>query len=154
MFDNDILKIVEVDLRAGLASTVEDVNPLFRTIERSFPTTGNRISWDGLSDVRRADVFPARSGGRHASEVQRRLEAHRATLAGWLESAGVAADVEVVWLGDDTSMGLRMPLGLLLDRFPALFSLPQHSYVVPIDGIWCLNYVMEGALYFGFSADL
>lgn len=154
MFDEDIMEIADVDLKAGVAAIVHHVAPVFQSIERHFPTTGNRISWDELPEVRQADVFPARSGARHAHEVQQQLERQRATLASWFGGAGLADQVEATWVGDGTSIGLRLSIGLLLERFPALFSLPQHSYVIPTDGLWCLNYVMEGALYFGFSADL
>ena len=45
-----------------------------------------------------------------------------------------------------------MTIGTLLECFPEIFALPQHTYVLPETGSWCLNYTMEGQLFFGVAA--
>lgn len=150
MFDDDILESVDAELKAGLVFTVDNVAPYIQAIERGFPMAMNRIAWEKRPDAQKLEVFPVRSGERHANEVERRLESLRGDVVKWL--AQIEPSIEVVWIGDDTDIGLKMPLGCLLDRFPALFALPQHSYVVPTDGSWCLNYVMEGELFYARSS--
>jgi hypothetical protein len=71
----------------------------------------------------------------------------------WLRDEGILTGEEVVWVGDSTDFGLCMTAATLLECFPRLFSLPQHSYALPRDGSWCLNYVMEGELFFARAPE-
>jgi hypothetical protein len=76
------------------------------------------------------------------------LAEHKMAVKSWFDEAGVESAAHVVWIGDNTDIALEMSAEALLEFFPVLFSFPQHSYVLPADGAWCLNYVLEGELFF------
>ena len=107
----------------------------------------DRIAWDKVATKRSADVLPQPMQV-SSDDLQARLSEHRGRVRRWFAEAGVEPTQPVVWLGDMTDIALQLSSGDLLDLFPVLFSLPQHSYALPPDASWCLNYVMEGELFF------
>jgi len=148
MFDDDIQELIAAWLASGTIRPFDDGQPVFDTIERQFPIGLNRIAWEKVSSKQREEIFPVASGGKQPEDVERRLGACRERVASWLRTDGVALDAEIVWVGDNTDGGLSMTVETMLACFPKLFSLPQHAYVLPLDGAWCLNYVMEGELFY------
>jgi len=147
-----MFKYIEERLRseidAGRISIVTDVEPWFDRIGSRFPTGINRIAWEKVANKAQVEVF-SETRAVNSDELEVILGRHRSTIIEWFDRKGVDLDSEVVWLGDDTDVGLRMQVKVLVQYFPVLFSLPQHSYVLPLVGTWCMNYVMEGELFFG-----
>jgi len=125
-----------------------DPEPWFDAINARFPVGMNRIAWE---KVARKDWIAVLASPRQiaSDELERLLAIQRSTVEKWLLEANVALDSDVGWIGDSADKGLRMKCDLMLDRFPLLMSFPQHSYVLPVSADWCLNYVMEGDLFFG-----
>ena len=145
--DEDILAAVSDALRRGDLAVV-DASRWFDEIERAFPAGYNRILWERVPGAELSLVL-ATPRQIHADELAERLAMQRATVEGWLRTRQAPPAGDVVWIGDSTDFGLRMAEDVMLREFPALMSLPQHSYFFPEDMGWCLNYLMEGELRFG-----
>jgi len=60
-------------------------------------------------------------------------------------------ETEVLFMGDSVSFVLRMTLMTLSQYSPNLFSYPQHVYVIPEGGEWCMSYTFEDDLFFGLA---
>ncbi len=138
---------LDPQIRSGELIIVPDTGPFFDVLAERFPIGLNRISWEELNKKKHIDVI-ARPREITSDELRSLLSAHRALIRHWLDSEAIAQNTEVMWIGDDTEVGLKMTRETLLDLFPVLFSFPQHSYALPADGAWCLNYIMEGELFF------
>ena len=116
-------------------------------IEPSF----HRIDWEYVGEHKFEDVLGI-ADGRAISFIEQieKLGLIRNHLEK-LVSGGV--DEKIVWIGDGCDLRLAMKKETFLDCYPILFASPQHSYVLPLSCDWCLNYTMEGHLYFGYSAN-
>ena len=124
-----------------------ETQSVFDVIEKRFPAGLNRIAWEKVSSKQYEEIFPVATGGKKTEEIEARLSARRDHVVRWMQSEGISASAEIVWVGDSTDFGLCMTVSTMLECFPRLFSLPQHSYALPRNGAWCLNYVMEGELF-------
>lgn len=148
MIDQYVRESVAVELSTGKIVEFSHTQPVFDLVEAGFPLGLNRIAWERVRQKDYAEIFPVGTGGKKIEDIESRLMQHRGQVEGWLNSAGISLDNEALWVGDSADIGLRMGIRTLFDCFPRLFSLPQHSYVLPENGLWCLNYVMEGELFF------
>lgn len=148
MYSNDILQVLADEREGGTVLVLQNAEPGFDLIEKRFPVGMGRIAWDKIANKRSLEVFPLDAGERDASEVAAKLEGVRERVAVWLAEAGVAPDERVIWVGDETDIGVETNAECALKHFAALFSLPQHAYLLGKDRAWCLNYVMEGELFF------
>lgn len=152
-----MLEYIEEDfaaeIEAGVFLLIDDTDSFFQKIGERFPIGLNRIAWDQIPKKQHIEIRPLESGSIAAEEVEKKLANQRQVVAEWLESEDVSRDEMVYWVGDDTSAALRMSVESLLRYFPGLFSFGQHSYVVPENASWCLNYVMEGELFFAISPN-
>lgn len=147
MFDDDIRELVANELKDGHVVEFADTEPVFDLVDEGFPLGINRIAWEKIKDKKYAEIFPVATGGKKTDEVEARLVLRQEEVRGWVRSLSISLDEKVSWVGDSTDIGLTMSLNTLLNIFPRLFSLPQHSYVFPREGSWCINYVMEGELF-------
>lgn len=139
------------EFAAGRLVVLEAPDPFLDLLGARFPMGLNRIAWEKVPGHHRLSVW---DGGRdiESRELGLRLAKCRVTMQEWLSEVGhhTADDsTSVVWLGDMTDVGLEFSCEKSVELFPVLSSFPQHSYVLPRDGSWCLNYVMEGELFFG-----
>ena len=153
MIDHYIVDTVTRELDAGTIAAIEGAERYFDVIEGKFPVGLNRIDWERHPQARIITVFRDELQERHSDETALALSRVRDVVAGWFAAAEIDLAQSVVWIGDNTDMGLEMSAACLLEVFPKLFSFPQHSYGLPKDGAWCLNYVMEGELFFGIADD-
>jgi hypothetical protein len=147
-----VLEYIEQRLKPQIANgevrLICDADQWFARIADAFPMGINRIAWEQVASRRHLAIF-SEPRAISSDELEGRLETHRTAIEGWFAEISLDMDTEVIWLGDDSDCGLRMSLGVFLRHFPPLLSLPQHSYVVSDEGDWCLNYTMEGDLFFG-----
>lgn len=141
------------EVESGRISVVPDPAPFFGVLGRRFPIGMNRIAWEKVREMHRVDVL-AQPREIASEELRTLFVSHSAAVRSWLDAAEVAPLSRVIWVGDMTDVALEMSRERLLGLLPILFSLPQHSYALPPDGSWCLNYVMEGALYFARAVCL
>ena len=153
MFEDDVREVMQPWLNERVARECFETQPLFDTIEKCFPAGLNRIAWEKIRAKRYEEIFPVATGGKATDEIEAGLSGRRESVRTWFQNEAIAMHDEIVWTGDNTNFGLCMTVETLLECFPALFSLPQHSYALPRDGSWCLNYVMEGELFFAKAPE-
>lgn len=150
---DEILHEIALWIGAGNVRVEEGNQKYFDLLERRYPIGFNRIEWRGVGGHSEASVLPVDQHVISYAQHVRVLSAYRKVLKGWFDKNGIGMDDRVVCVGDDTDVSLRMTIGTLLECFPELFAIPQHSYVFPEGGSWCLNYTMEGQLFFGVAAN-
>lgn len=119
----------------------------FDWIEARFPAGFNRIAWERVSGMQRVAVLDS-PRQITAEELQVLLAMHRCEVEAWLSEAGVEPDAELIWIGDNADQGISTKAAVALKQFPLLMSFPQHSYLLSPDAECCVNYVMEGDLFF------
>lgn len=147
--DEHVLAVVEgvPDVRQ-----VNDSRPFFDLLEKRYPIGLNRIAWEKHSGTARDEVFTGDESQKSSDEVRDALSARQQMVREWFDSAQVPMEASVTWFGDNTDLALEMPVARLLELFPGLFSFPQHGYALGENGDWCLNYTMEGELFFGMGS--
>lgn len=149
-FDGQLNELIE----EGRLRKEPQTSAWYDALEVAFPMGLNRIDWEKVRDRRELLVLQA-PREIHAEELQAVLRQHRREVQAWLAEVVGSFEDEVIWIGDMTDFGIRLSASELIQQFAVLFSWPQHSYVMPTSGsIWCLNYTMEGWLYFGATGSL
>lgn len=142
-------------IETGAIKVERENNRYFALIESKYPVCVNRIEWSWIQNHVCGDVLPVEVSdtGISAEKKEAKLRDWRITIDEWLRSYGVRSTDEIILIGDGGNATFRMPVAVLLDCYPLLFSLPQHTYVLPSDAEWCLNYTMEGQLFLGKAID-
>ena len=74
-------------------------------------------------------------------------------MLGWLAEYSIGDEDRVIVFGDVSRVALHMSVGTLFDCSEVIFLSPQHVYVIPSSGEWCLNYTMEDQVWFGRAAN-
>lgn len=123
---------------------VLDGEKYYELLEKRFPIGLNRIEWTKIDQYRSKEID---FGNREIAKTE---------VLNFIFNVVKIADVkegdEVVVLSDDAlNNTYKMKFSVLLDCIDEIFFLPQHTYVLPLDANWCLNYTFENDLYFGFS---
>lgn len=126
----------------------------FDLLEAKYPIAVNRIDWRGVRGVCAFDVLPISKEAMTGNEHEEKLATCRDLLLDWFKSSEVAFQERIVWIGDVSNISLHTTIETLLAVYPLLFSWPQHSYVLSLTGQWCLNYTMEGQLFFGKAENV
>jgi hypothetical protein len=145
----EVLEGLKSCIEKGQIQVEGESDKYYRLIGSKFPIGLNRIDWRGVGEHLTFDVLPVLNEG-IPREVERiKLTDCRHVIRGWFDSAGICLQEEIIWTGDETKVSLHMNIETLLEVYPRLFNCPQHHYVLPLTGEWCLNYAMEGQLYFG-----
>jgi hypothetical protein len=145
----ELLQELKLWIDAGQVQVEGGNQKYFDILETQYPIGLNRIDWRGVREHLSFDVFPIRKEPMAGDETEQRLASCLNMLLEWLKSSGIALQEQVVWVGDVSNISLHTTIETLLELYPLLFSWPQHSYVLPLTGQWCLNYTMEGQLFFG-----
>lgn len=137
-------------IRTGEIQVERDNQPFFDRVDEAFPISFSRIDW---SAVPGADVLPP---PRTREQGNIDLGAHMPAIRAFLQKAenvlGIDAETMVLVLGDgQMDTVLRMRYDLLCEHLEEILGLPQHTYVIPEDASWCINYTFEDDLFFGVS---
>lgn len=139
------------EILSGVFEITDDTDAIFMAMGMRFPIRMNRIAWEQISPKEHIEVRPLGSGALTGRELEDKLASFSDAVSAWFNRNGIAVDATVYWVGDDTNGVLRMTLNSMMQYFPQLFSFGQHSYVAPENGDWCLNYVMEGEMFFAMA---
>lgn len=139
---------------AGRVKVDAETNNYFRLLGNKYPIGVNRIDWRGVRPHLAFDVFPIAREVITGEGKEKTLAECRNILLSWFNSNLIDLQERVVWIGDDSNVSLHTTIETLLEFYPLLFSWPQHSYVLPLTGQWCLNYTMEGQLFFGKAENV
>lgn len=148
-YSADVLEELKPWINAGQVRIEPESNKYYQLLASKYPIGVNRIDWRGVRNYLVFDVLPADKGVTTGEEEETMLAKHRNILLDWFHTNGISLRECVVWTGDSTNVSLHMTIETLLKLYPHLFSWPQHHYVFPETGEWCLNYTMEGQLFFG-----
>ena len=147
----EILHDLSVWILKGDIDANRENQSLFDLIETKYPIGLNRIDWEYVDGHKFEDVLRITAGQTILfSEQINKLGSIRNHLKNLVSNS---INEKIVWIGDGCDLRLSMKKETFLDCYPILFSSPQHSYVLPLSFDWCLNYTMEGHLYFGYSAN-
>jgi hypothetical protein len=130
------------DLKAERLKYLENSDEYFEKIIKRFPITANRIDWDLIPH--RAELI-----GKNYANKNEKISAFLKDLC-LSENWDLSQDIFICFDGY-TQGALSMKLKLLLENAYEIFSLPQHTYVIPENCAWCINYSFEDILYFGYS---
>jgi hypothetical protein len=144
----EILEELKPWIETGKVKVDTETEKYFHLLGK-YPIGVNRIDWRGVRDHLVFNVLPVVRAAMTGSEHENKLSPCKGLLLDWFSSHGIDLRVPIVWIGDDSNVSLHMTVETLLESYPLLFSSPQHHYVIPVGGEWCLNYTMEGQLFFG-----
>jgi hypothetical protein len=150
---HDLIEELGPWVSAGLIEVEPSNEAYFSLIEANYPISVNRLDWSKVGS-HRVKRFTSPAAGQVGCDASReRLGGFRGTLSLWLGGLGVAQDDAVVFVGDGSEIAIKMKAKVFLDCFPILLEQPQHGYLLPEDGRWCLNYTMESELFLGESSN-
>jgi len=122
----------------------ETADEYFTLIGDRFPVAGSKIDWDHVpkSIVRCVST----------EDIDRYLNDADQFLAEVLSAEHLDKDQLVVVVNDRAlEVALTMSLRTLVVCLRRILCVPQHTYVVAVDGAWCMAFTMEGDLCFGFA---
>jgi len=137
------------DIASGVVRVIPP-EPWFAWIESHFPIDFNRIVWEKVAKKRQLKVLET-PRQIHSDDLSILLARHEDAVASWISEAGASADTEAIWIGDNAESGVSSSASVAQRNFPFLMSFPQHSYLLFPEHNACLNYVMEGELFFGVA---
>lgn len=143
--DWEDFSFLSTELEKGIVTYLDDSHSLFQAIMTNYPITFNRIDWD---------LIPHESY--HIEEkYPDNKEVISLIVSGIVREEGLDMTQQVkVCFDGYTSGALSMPLTLFLKHAAEIFTIPQHTYVLPQDVSWCLNYTFENFIYFGYSPKM
>lgn len=150
---DDLFEDLELWARSGKIRFRRSNQEFFDLLEQCYPIGQNRIDWRGVRPHSVLHVISNRHVSIEFEDHIRILTSFRAAISGWILDRGIDGFEHIVWIGDGCDLSLLMTVSTFLECFPVLFSWPQHHYVLFSQGKWCLNYTMEGQLFFGGTGD-
>jgi hypothetical protein len=153
--DKDLLADLRSGLEKGDFRLVHNADEWGERLDRAFPFELNRIRWDRVPDHHWLEPLPKLRGEHEAPEVFYARCAPRITefVERNFARERIGLDDRAIWLGDSIDLALEVTPAAFLRNTTILLSYPQHSYLIPPDVGWCLNYTFEDVSYFGRSPN-
>lgn len=149
-----ILESVRPWITAGKVKVTSGNQKYFDLLESRYPIGLHRIDWRGVKPHESYDILPSQD--RHTVRARDELVLltnARSIIDSLLSKDTASAADLLVWTGDSCDLTLEASPRVFLECYPHLFGSGQHSYVIPPGGEWCINYTMEGQLFWGYSSD-
>jgi hypothetical protein len=149
-----LLEAVRPWISAGSLKVSRGNQRHFELIAACYPIGFNRIDWRGVNPHEAIDILPSqdRQTVRLSDELDR-LNGVRSVVESWLSRGQANGSDPVFWVGDACDLTLQATPSAFVECYPELFVSGQHSYVIPSSCEWCINYTLEGQLFFGRSVD-
>ena len=142
-YDEEFISILE---SCGIQTGVENQEYWFDVLEDMFPIGLNRIAWQKVGVQEMLHI---------GSTSENKAEAKEKVLNfmnSKFKQNNVCEDEGVIVLSDGALEDTyTVKVSDLKQIFEHIFFLPQHTYVIPKNGQWCLNYTFEDDLFFGIS---
>jgi len=148
--ERQLLGDLEAEISAGAVALIEDAVPLYEKLLEVFPHRAARIDWGRVPGAVHLDGPPERATSNFqlrepATELREFWGRVRLTY-------NIGNETEVIVLGDGlVSFALRLRVKILTDHLVDILSIPQHTYVVPVDFSWCFHYTVEDEAYWGVA---
>ncbi|MBK9453871.1 MAG: hypothetical protein IPN95_31655 [Bacteroidetes bacterium] len=144
-FESDWTQFQELTpfLETGEVEYFADTSTKFSRIAKLFPILAYRINWMEVENVflivkRSENVFESATSG---------------FIKKVFEVLGIEKHDKLDALFDGiTEGGLTISAGILSELGFTFLLIAQHTYIIPDDCRWCINYTFEGQLHFGFAA--
>lgn len=149
----EMIEELEAWVASGDIEVERSNEAYFSLIEENYPISVNRLDWSKVVNHREMLFRPPEVDQISTGFLRERLVSFRDTLSFWFKGLGVLQDDVVIFVGDGTEIAIKMTVKVFLDCFPIILEQPQHGYLLPVDGRWCLNYTMESQLFLGESSN-
>lgn len=144
----EIQVLLDVAVANGEMRYETDSASYFDLLSKKFPVTFSRIDWTKVPDKVSISAFQDKQRGvfdmkHHLEESMKFIQDLEPQIAG-VET--------IILIGDNAIVGAYLMDFITLKKyFPYICMLSQHTYLIPVEIHWCLNYTMEDDLYFGFA---
>ncbi len=141
---DELLSGLSNDIQADIINVSQSDADVFSNLSARFPVRASGIVWEMVPEYRcKPSPHPKPS-------IEDYLPSIKEFLARFAEEAHIASDEIVYLVGDGiTDLAFRMPFGVLLKYAHQFFTLPQSSFVVKHDYLWCFCYSFEDDMYYG-----
>jgi len=115
-----------------------------KIIESNFPFVGSKIDWSKVSGSVQKTQNPEGNVAKQSKEF----------MIEQLAIYKIPADSEISIIGDGAiECVLKTTIEIFTENFAKeILELPQHVYLIPEDGAWCMSFSMEGDMNFGRRA--
>jgi len=140
---DELLSSLAPLIEKDLLEVFEDTELFFELIRQNYPICGSKIDWTMalgvVKEVTSDDYFL-----RDCLLFVERL----------IASDEIAQTEEVVLLGDSAmDFSVVTKVGCLAESLKYVLEMPQHTYIVPLTGEWCIAFTMENMMTFGRSPE-
>ena len=140
-------------IKLGEVIAEKETEGYFRLLGK-YPLGINRIDWNGVKNVISFDVLPLSNSEIGIAAEREKLLSLSNDILNIFKTNNIGISEPIIWVGDDTEFSLHMTVGIFLQIFHLLFPTPQHHYIINQAGDWCMNYTMEGQLFFGLLINV
>lgn len=150
ILQKEYLYSLQEDIQKGIVK-FEDDEQYFDNLQSKFPVVGNGIAWNKVANHLFFDLERLKDDQILYSKV---LEESWLAIMQALRELEIDEMQEVIIIGDNVlDVALRIPVGKINALYKAIFDLPQHTYILPEDASWCINYTFEDRLFFGLAPN-
>ncbi len=140
----ELLQDLSSDIECGNIIVSDDFDQWFDKIWKNFPFTGSKIAWSKVPESIELEI--------DKKDYEESIVSFFINIT---HKAGVDESDVLVVVGDSSmNFSLQSHKDTLSKILLYIVSMPQHTYIIPIDSSWCLCYTMEGYMSFGFSTNL
>ena len=141
--------LFEGHIQSGVVKIEGEDTQYVNKLENRYPFVGSKIDWKEVPDSLDFNLMSLKAS-KVAYEIT--LKEGFNKIYNTIREMGYKDEYEIVIIGDNIfDVALRMSLGKLPQMYQELFELPQHTYIIPPDASWCINYTFEDYLYFGVA---
>lgn len=140
--DWELLSFLTDDYEKGYVQYINDSHQYFVVIMQKYPISSYRINWNDIQHIsfHISEKYPL---SKH--EIKKNIECI-------FNENGINEQENIYVLFDGYIEGcLYMTVREFYTHCTELLTFPQHTYVIPKDASWCLNYTMEHDLFFGYA---
>jgi hypothetical protein len=143
--EHELLEQLRPERERGEIEVRELPRSFIETIESRFPFVNSKIDWDGVPGAIVRRFPPGWSTESYANAADRFVQE-------LIDSRAIGASQVIVVVGEGpVDVALVMAIGVLSRCVRRILDVPQHTYVAPVDGGWCVLLTMEGDLCFGVA---
>lgn len=140
-YENLLLAISPL-IQSGKVLLLGDEELCVGVIEKSFPFVGAKIDWSQIPGA----VIKVANEQDFVTEC---LEFLRFQIG----NEGISPLAHVFIIGDSAmEKAMATQVRFLEALLMEVLELPQHTYIVSLNGEWCMTFTMEGDMAFGYSS--
>lgn len=139
--EDEFLSAMAPLIQEGSIELWGDETPFIELIEKNFPFVGSKIDWQQVPGV-----------------ITKNINAHAfvpeclAFIKDQLIRFEIPPLTKVVVIGDGVlNQAIAARVEVLELLMSEILNLPQHTYIIELNGEWCMAFTMEGYADFGRS---